>query len=300
MKVLITGGTGLIGSRLQPALMDRGDEVIVASRSKTGENYVQWDPFDADSLDIPSDTDAVVHLAGAPVFGQRWNEQYKREIRRSRVQGTKTVVKAIDRSDAPINTLISSSAVGYYGDRGDDTLDEEAGPGDDFLADVCKDWESVAKKFDRESDVNVSIIRTGIVLSTEGGALQRMLNPFAFFKPFHWGLGGPLGWGTHFMPWIHIEDEVKAILHLLDNKSSGVFNFSAPNPVRNKKLTAELGTVLSRPTLFPLPYIALRILFGPAASILFASQRVVPSALEAEGYEFKYPRIKEALQDLLA
>lgn len=303
MQVLVTGGTGLIGSALTRRLRDRGDEVVIASRSRTGSGFVRWDPEQPASLRIPGGTDAVVHLAGAPVFGRRWTEDYRREIRRSRVLGTRTVVKAITEYEEPLNGFVSSSAVGFYGDRGDEVLTEEAPSGEDFLAGVCRDWEREARALNEEHDAGVptAIVRTGVVLSREGGALDRMLNPFPGVWPFHMGLGGPIGRGRQFVPWIHIADEVGALLHLLDQGLSGTFNLSAPNPVRNRELTRIIGRVLNRPAALPIPPVALRLLYGQAAEILTASQRVRPRKLEEEtGYEFKHPSLEDALEDLLA
>ncbi len=297
MKVLITGGTGLIGRYLTKALRDRGDEVVIVSRSRTGEDYIQWDPTDRDSLTLPADTDAVVHLAGAPVFGQRWSASYKRTIRRSRVEGTRTVVTAIERNNAEITSFVSGSASGYYGDRDDERLDENSKPGEDFLADVCVEWEKTARDIDRGPDP--AIVRTGIVLAGDGGALQRMLNPFPGVWPFHWGLGGSLGKGDQYMPWVHIDDEVRALLYLIDHELSGTFNLNAPEPVRNKVFTETLGSVLNRPAVVPLPYWMMYLLYGEAAGILYASQRLVPSALKESGFQFRFGTLRNALEDLL-
>lgn len=299
MKILVTGGTGLIGQALTEQLEQRGDEVIIVSRSQEGEKFINWDPKDPDSLTIPEGTNAVVHLAGAPVFGKRWSENYKDEIRESRVMSTRTVVNAIKRFDGDLKSFVSGSASGYYGNRGDDKLTENDGAGEDFLAGVCEDWEAEARKLDGADSTPVGIIRTGIVLSMEDGALKRMLNPVPGVWPFHWGLGGPLGRGEQYMPWIHIEDEVRAILYIMDNQLSGTFNLAAPNPVRNKTYTEAIGSVLNRPTLFPVPYCALRVMYGEAASILWASQRLEPRALEDEGFDFKFKTVEDALGNLL-
>ncbi len=299
MKVLITGGTGLIGSAVARALRSRGDEVVVASRSGGGDGVVSWDPTRPGSLRLPEGTDAVVHLAGAPLFGRRWSKTYKREIRNSRVQGTKTVIRALEDYTGSLGAFVSGSAVGYYGDRGEEKLVEEDPAADDFLGSVCRQWEQVALDYGRESPTPVSVIRTGIVLSTRGGALPRMLNPFWFVKPFHWGLGGPIGRGEQYMPWIHVKDEVGLILHLLDQRLEGPFNLTAPHPVRNRIFTRALGEVLNRPTPFPVPKFALRIMFGEAARTIYASARVLPErALEA-GYSFHFSDILPALEDLI-
>jgi len=303
MKVVITGGTGLIGTKLTDTLEQRGDEVVIVSRSREGEQYIQWDPRDLNSLELPPGTDAVVHLAGAPVFGDRWTEEYKREIRESRIQGTKTVLNAVRRFDGDLKSLVCSSAVGYYGDRESTELTEQSDPGDDFLAEVCVDWEQCVWTFAEKAILgegpSISTIRTGIVLSMEGGALQRMLNPFWIVKPFHWGLGGPLGSGEQYMPWIHIEDEIRAIIHILDNELTGPFNLTSPNPVRNKEFTKALGSVLNRPTMFPIPRFAMKLLYGEAANMLYHSQPVVPDGLKNTGFEFNYSEIQGALEDLM-
>lgn len=303
MKVVVTGGTGLIGSRLTEALRKRGDEVIIVSRSKEGSNVIQWDPKDNNSLELPRGTDAVVHLAGAPVFGQRWTESYKQEIRESRLEGTKTVLNAVRRYDGNLRSLISSSAVGYYGDRGNEELTEQSDPGEGFLAEVCDDWEQTVRTFAEKvilgKGPSIATIRTGIVLSTEGGALKRMLNPFSFVKPFHWGIGGRLGSGEQYMPWIHINDEVRAIAHIMDNELTGPFNLAAPNPVKNKEFTLALGEVLDRPTPFPIPQFAMKLLYGEAAEMLYHSQPVMPEALKQTGFEFEFVEITRALRNLI-
>jgi uncharacterized protein (TIGR01777 family) len=298
MDVVVTGGTGLIGQHLIRKLEERGDSVTIVSRSETGDNYLQWEPTDPSSLELPQNTDAVIHLAGAPLFGQRWSDEFKQTIRESRVEGTRTVVNAIETSNADVQSFVCGSAVGYYGDRDDEQLTEDAAPGDGFLADVCVEWEDAARTI--EDGPDPALIRTGIVLSMKGGALSRMLNPFPGIWPFHWGMGGPLGSGKNYMPWIHIEDEVNAIIHLMDEQLTGVYNLAAPNPVRNKKYTEALANVLNRPAFFPLPYFVMYLLYGEAAGVLYASQRAYPEALRESGFEFKYESIQPALEDLLA
>lgn len=299
LKVLVTGGTGLIGSHLVKALKKRGDNVIIASRSYSGTNYVNWDPSSPGSLRLPSYTDAVVHLAGAPLFGKRWDDSYKRTIRESRVQGTRTVVQAIRDFEGHLDVFLSSSAVGYYGDRGEEELTEESEPGNDFLSEVCSDWEQVALEFGESVETRVSVLRTGIVLSMQGGALRRMLNPFPGVWPFHMGMGGPLGNGQHYMPWIHMADEVGIMLHLLDHEHEGPVNLTSPNPVRNIEFTRALSEVLHRPAFLPVPRFGLKMMYGEAADILFASQRVIPDRMLEAGYEFQFPEIRGALEDLL-
>lgn len=273
--------------------------MTVVSRDPQGDQ-VGWDPAEAGSLRLPETTDAVVHLAGAPIVGQRWTRAYKKEIRDSRVQGTRRVVEAV-RDHGEVGHVVSGSAVGYYGDRGDEVLDEDAGPGEDFLAEVCQEWEVAAQPIRDDPDLDASLtwVRTGIVLDRQEGALAQMLNPFWFVKPFHWGLGGPVGSGRQYFSWVHVEDEARAIEHVLDEGIEGPVNVTAPNPVRNEAFVQALGDVLGRPTKLPVPKFALKILYGEAADVLFASQRVVPERLEASGFSFEYPNVEEALEALL-
>jgi uncharacterized protein (TIGR01777 family) len=299
MHVVVTGGTGLIGSHLVRRLRERGDEATVVSRNPEGSDEIGWDPGEEGSLELPAETDAVVHLAGAPIVGQRWTEDHKRAIRDSRVQGTRRVVQAV-REHGDVDHVVSGSAVGYYGDRGEERLAEDADPGQDFLAEVTRSWEDEARPLSEDEQApGVAWIRTGIVLSTEDGALAEMLNPLGPVKPFHWGLGGPVGSGEQWFPWIHVGDEVRAITFLLDERLEGRFNLAAPGIVRNATFIDAIGDVLGRPTKLPVPKPALRLLYGEAADLLFASQKVVPDRLEDEGFTFRYPDVHEALEDLL-
>lgn len=299
MHVAVTGGTGLIGSHLVDRLRDRGEEATVVSRDPEGAHEIGWDPGQPGSLELPASVDAVVHLAGAPIVGQRWTEEHKRAIRDSRVEGTQRVVEAVqDHGD--VEHVVSGSAVGYYGDRGEERLPESADPGGDFLAEVTQEWEDTARPMREDPDgPGVAWIRTGIVASDEGGALAEMLNPLGPVKPFHWGLGGPVGSGEQWFPWIHVDDEVRAILFLLDERLEGPFNLVSPGIVRNETFTGAIGDTLGRPAKLPVPKLGLRLLYGEAADLLFASQRVVPERLEEEGFTFRYPDVHEALADLI-
>ncbi len=300
MHVVITGGTGFIGSHLARALRERGDGVAIVSRSPGGEDTVTWDPKRPGSLSLPASTTHVVHLAGAPLIGERWTEAFKKEIRESRVLGTRTLVDAIEEH-GEIQHLVSGSAVGYYGDRGEEPLTEDADPGDDFLARAVQDWEAEARKLEGSDAIehDPALLRSAVVLHPEHGALDQMLNPFWFVKPFHWGLGGRVGNGRQFFPWVHIEDEVRAIVHLLEEGASGPFNTASPGAVRNEAFTEALGETLNRPTVFPVPKVALRMLYGEAASMMFDSQRVVPERLKKSGFQHRFEHIEDALEDLL-
>lgn len=300
MHVAITGGTGLIGSHLREHLEGRGDDVTIVSRSAGGDDTIVWDPMSPGSLQLPESTDAVVHLAGASIYGKRWTEAWKREILESRKLGTETVARAV-RDHGEIDTLVSGSAVGYYGARGEEEVTEEDGPGDDFLSGVCKAWEEAVAPVEDDEDMGTDVVRlrSGIVLSDDGGALDEMLNPFGPVKPFHWGLGGPIGSGEQWFPWVHIEDEVRAITHLLEADLSGPFNAVGPEPARNKEFVDAIGDVLGRPTKIPMPKLGLRAIVGEAAEFLYMSQKVVPQRLRKTGFEWRYPTVQEAVEDLL-
>lgn len=296
MKVVVTGGTGTIGRALIGALRDRGDDVAVLSRSPDrarealGADAHEWarpetDPAPADAF---AGADAVVHLAGEPV-DQRWSAETKQRIRDSRELGTRNLVAGMRSAGSPLKTLVSSSASGYYGPRGDERVDESSAPGDDFLADVVVRWEREARAAE-ELGLRVAMMRTGIVLSAEGGALGRMLTPFKL------GVGGPIASGRQYMPWIHLDDVVGAYLFALDDESaSGPINLSAPEPVTNKEFSRALGRVLRRPAFAPVPAVALKALYGEMATIAATGVRMVPARLEQLGYEFRRPELPEAL-----
>ena len=303
MKILITGGTGLIGSHLTRELEKRGDRVVIASRTTTGKKYINWDPDDPDSLKIPRNTNAVIHLAGAPVLDQKWSKKYKTKIKESRIKSTKTLINAIRKYRGTLNSFIAGSAVGYYGSRGNEKITEKNDPGESYLSGVAREWEKVVYSFARDrvfgKQPAISTIRTGYVLAGDGGILEKILNPFSFFKPFHWGLGGYLGDGTHYMPWIHVEDTVRTILYILDKQFEGPYNLTAPGPVRNKQFTETLAEILNKPVRLRYPELVLKLLYGEATEVLLASLRVYPKALQKRGFKFKYSRLKPALKNLL-
>lgn len=301
MKVTVTGATGMIGSRLVAALQRRGDEVMVLSRDpqrardKLGAVDARgWDPKGGPApADALAGRDAVVHLAGEEV-AQRWTAKAKRVIRASREEGTRNLVAGLGAADPRPGALVSASAVGYYGHRGDERLDESAAPGDDFLAQVCVAWEREATAA-ADLGMRVVSVRTGVVLDKAGGALRKMLPPFRL------GVGGPVAGGDQYMPWIHADDLIAVYLAAVDNGEwSGAFNASAPEPVTNKEFSGALGRALHRPAFVPVPAIALRILYGGMASVVTEGQRAVPDHALERGFAFRYLDLDEALADVLA
>lgn len=291
MLVLVVGGTGFIGSRLVDALVARGDQVTVVSRDPARARNKVPDGVKARGYPPPLDGfDAVVNLAGEGLFDRRWNDEVKQEILDSRVEVTREVVEAITEAKRPPRVLINGSAVGIYGDRGDEELTEASTHGDDFLAGVCKAWEAEAAK----ASCRTVMLRTGVVLHPAGGALAQMMLPFKL------GAGGPIGAGKQWFPWIHIADEVGLILWALDNESvSGPVNAVAPNVVRNKEFTKAFGKALKRPTLIPIPPIGLRVVLGEVVEVLTGSQRCKPRVALDGGYTFEHPEIGPAMQDLV-
>ncbi len=300
MDVTITGATGLIGTKLVKALQARGDGVTVLSRSPEkakgtlpGVEAVAWDPAAGPAPSgALSGRDAVIHLAGEPV-AQRWNAKVKEAIMESRETGTRNLVAGIAAAEPKPATLVSSSAVGYYGKHGDERVPESSPAGSDFLADVCVRWE-------READLaeglglRVVKIRTGVVLDADGGALKTMLPPFKA------GIGGPVAGGKQYMPWIHVDDIVGLYLRALDDASwSGAYNGAAPEPVTNKEFSKALGKALGRPSFSPVPAFAIKALYGQMAEIVTEGQRAVPERPLAEGYAFRQPALEPALEDAL-
>jgi uncharacterized protein (TIGR01777 family) len=239
-----------------------------------------------------ANADAIVHLAGEPV-AQRWTPEVKNKIRESRVGGTRRLVEALAKQKHRPAALVSSSAAGFYGSRGDEILTESSAPGSDFLAEVCQQWENHAAAAE-SLGIRVARIRTGIVLGKGGGALEQMLPPFKAF------VGGRLGSGKQWMSWIHLDDLVGIICHALDNPVSGAVNGTAPNPVTNTDFTSELARALHRPAIFPVPEFAIKTIFGEMAGIVLASQRILPKAAEGAGYQFRYPQLGPALRAVVS
>jgi hypothetical protein len=303
MRVAVTGATGLIGQALVKALQGRGDEVVALSRDPDRARQALGGGVEPHAWPNPTDApppeaalagaDAVVHLLGEPV-AQRWTAQAKESILRSRTDGTGSLVQGLlalspDRRPA---TLVSQSAVGFYGAHGDEQVTEDTAAGDDFLAGVVVAWEGEAMR--AASELRVAVTRTGVVLSPEGGALAQML-PF-----FRLGIGGPVAGGRQYVPWIHLDDVVGAMLFSVDNaQAAGPVNLAAPKPVTNAELSRTLGRVLKRPAVLPVPSIALKLLYGEMAQIVITGQRAVPARLQQLGYEFRHPDLEAALRDVL-
>ena len=295
MKVLITGSSGLVGSALIDSLAASGHEVIRLLRKKITEDSPVWDPENGviDLADVRG-ISAVVHLAGDNIAEGRWNRQKNGRILNSRVMGTKLLTEFFAASDYKPDIIVSASAVGVYGDRGEELVDETSGPGNGFVADVCKQWEGATASA-VDAGIRVANVRFGVVLSTAGGALKKML------LPFRMGLGGVIGTGSQYMSWVSIDDVVGMIQYVIANDSlRGPINLVAPNAVNNREFTKTLGRVLHRPTIFPMPAFAARIAFGEMANeLLLSSTRVLPKKLMDSGYTFRHPELGEALEHLL-
>jgi uncharacterized protein (TIGR01777 family) len=300
-RITVTGATGLIGPQLIAELQSRGAQVTVLSRDpiraqeRLGSvEAVGWEPMQEPAPAAAlSGRDAVFHLAGEPV-AQRWSAAAKQAIRESRVIGTRNLVQGLAALEQRPPVLVSSSAVGYYGARGEEPIDEDAPAGRDFLAQVCAEWESEATRA-AQLGIRVVVVRTGIVLDTEGGALAKMLPPFRL------GVGGPVAGGRQYVAWVHTDDVVRLMLAALDGEEwSGPINATAPAPVTNAELSRALGKVLHRPSFLPVPGLALRALFGEMAQIVTTGARVVPARPLVLGYEFRHPELEEALRTAIA
>jgi uncharacterized protein (TIGR01777 family) len=298
-RVAVTGATGRIGIHLVKALKERGDEVCVLSRNPEratellGVEAFEWDPKgDGAPAEALAGRDAIVHLAGEDV-GQRWSEDTKAEISASREKGTRNLITGIFAATPRPPALIGASASGYYGPRRDEVVDETAPPGTDWLAEVCVRWEQQTDA--AKLGARVVKVRTGIVLDAEGGALAKMLPPFKA------GVGGPIGSGKQYMPWIHLDDLVGIYLAAIDHPSfSGPINASAPEPVTNKEFSKALGKALHRPAVAPVPGFVIKGMYGAMSQIVLTGVRMVPGRAAELGYEFRHPDLNEALADTLA
>ncbi len=300
MKIIISGSSGLIGNALIDSLRPEGHSICRLVRSgstapaDTSSRLIRWEP-PSGSIDLAAleGADAVVHLAGASIAGGRWTASRKEILRRSRVDSTRHLVSALAQLKNKPRVFVSASAIGYYGNRGDEILTEMSPPADDFLAQLCRDWEKEAAVAERES-IRTVILRFGIVLAPQGGALHQMLIPFRL------GVGGRFGNGRQWMSWISLRDVVLLIRHAIDNENlRGPVNAVAPNPLTNAEFTSILAGVLRRPALFPVPLFALRLALGEMAGALLASQRVMPGKLNALQYSFDHPELRSALSSML-
>ncbi len=292
MRILVSGSTGFVGSALVKSLEQSGHDVICLIRSRTSNTGVLWDPeknlIEADKLDR---LDAVVHLAGENIAGQRWDSAQKLRLVNSRIKGTTLLAESLAHRRNPPGVLVSSSAVGYYGNRGSELLREDSSPGRGFLADLCRQWERSTDAA-AQKGVRVVHMRTGLVLGPGGGVLGKMLLPFKL------GVGGKIGSGDQYMSWISRDDLCAAFLHAIQTESlEGPVNGVAPNPVTNLEFTKTLGRVLARPTIFPVPAFAARLAFGEMADeLLLASQRVEPVKLQESGFSFRHATLESALR----
>jgi uncharacterized protein (TIGR01777 family) len=300
MRIAITGSTGLIGTALVAALRGDGHDVIRMvrhSRPDEAAGEKHWAPFGDPDPKPYEACDAVIHLAGAGLGDKRWSAAYKREIQESRIRGTDTLARSLALCSEPPRALLSASAIGWYGDTGTTAVTEQAAPSDDFLGRLCQSWEAATKPAS-DAGIPVTHLRNGVVLDSRGGALGRML------LPFKCGVGGPIAGGRQYFSFIGMGDYLAAVQHLLtltlDGKLSGPVNVTGPAPVTNRAFTKALGHVLHRPTVMPIPGVALKVLFGQMAGELTGSQRVLPARLTESGFEFATPDVRSALAAALA
>lgn len=292
MKIVLTGASGMIGRPLVEKLMAQRHDLVVLGRNQPKSNpvrFYRWDSEkDAVPLEAVEGAGAIIHLAGEPV-SQRWNDEVKRKIRDSRVNGTRAIVEAIAKATHKPSVLISGSAIGYYGDRGGETLDEHSAPGTGLIPQVTVDWEREALEAERYG-VRTCLLRTGIVLHHSGGALKSMIPPFKMF------VGGPIGDGKQWMSWIHRDDLIEMILWAMHNDSvHGAINGVAPQPCTGKEFASALGEALSRPAIFPVPAFVIRLLFGEMSQIMLSSQKILPRVPQEQGFHFRYPDLSGAM-----
>ena len=302
MRVIITGGTGLIGSALANDLFKDHHEVFILSRHPDkykssfppGVHHIHWNAVNSKGWGhLADDIDAIVNLAGENLASGRWNHERKNRFRDSRLNAGEAIVEAVKRVSNKPHMVIQASAVGYYGPTGNEEIHEDSPPGHDFLAKLCLEWEDSTAPVE-DMGVRRAIIRTGIPLTPKGGVLPRFLLPFRLF------LGGPLGSGNQWFPWLHINDQVLAIRYLIENENlSGPFNLSAPEPVTNRQFARTLGQVLNRPSFLRVPSLALKLLFGEMATIILDGQRQIPKRLLETGFKFQFSKLEPALRNLL-
>ena len=300
-RIVITGASGLIGTNLTRALINRGDNVYIFTRrvNKTKDiipgaaDYIDWDYMNPDKwAEYLNGKDAVIHLAGANISGKRWSSNYKEAILKSRELSTGNLADVICSLPEKPDSFICASGVNYYGNSGNKSLTEKEEPGNDFLANVCKIWENEAKKVEEKGVRRISV-RTGVVLTPGEGALKKMLITFKLF------IGGPLGSGHQWFPWIHLDDIVNIYIFLLDNDNlNGAFNASSPTPVTMNEFAKTLGKIMNRPSFFKVPEFALKLAAGEIADVITASLKVIPERLLEQGYKFKFENLKDALADL--
>lgn len=296
MRILITGASGLIGKALQKSFSEKGYEMLLTGRGEPKHsNTIRWgveEGFRDEDLGRLEGLDAVVHLAGEGIAGLRWTDEKKRAIRDSRVQGTNNLINALARLEQKPKVFIAGSAIGFYGDRGDDIMSETSQAGDTFLADVSKDWEMESRRAE-DLGIRTVLLRTGIVLSKDGGALATMMTPFKF------GVGGVIGSGKQWMSWVSLDDVVGIVNFAIENENlRGAVNVVSLNPVTNEEFTKTLGEVLYRPTFLPLPEFAVNLVFGEMGdALLIHSTRVEPKRLREAGYKFKFESLKQALEN---
>ncbi len=307
MRVFVTGGTGLVGSRLVKKLLERGDQVSLLTRRLAvakdlfgaGCTPIEGNPTEpGEWMKVLGDCDGVIHLAGENIFDHRWNEEFKAKLFDSRIKSTQNIVQALavqpKRSDGSSKTLVNASAIGYYGPHGDEELDENSPPAQDFLAHLTVEWEKAAKAIEPVG-VRLAMVRVGVVLDKKGGALKKMLTPFKL------GVGGPVGNGQQYVSWIHHEDMVGIFLMALDNpQASGPINGTAPNPVTSKAFGKALGAALHRPAFMPTPVFMLRMMMGEVTDVIATGQRVLPKKAMALGYPYKFPTVEIALSSIIA
>jgi len=298
MNILITGGTGFIGTYLRPMLLREGHYLTIVSRnpekykeeSAKNQRFVSWD---GDLVQAMEKADIVINLAGSSIFGTRWTDEVKQKIYSSRIDCTTQLVEAIEKASDRPSVMISASGADYYGGRGNEVLDESAEAGDTFLAKVCKDWEMAAEPV-TDLGVRLALPRISVVLEKDGGALQQMLLPFKL------GVGGPIGSGTQYFPWIHMLDTCRALLFPVEAEGfEGPYNVSAPNPVTMNEFARELAAQLHRPAFFRVPEFVLNIVLGEAANPVITSKRLQPKKLQQHGFEFRFDFLREALGDIL-